>query len=169
MSIHTVIAHLSPLARQLRSSILPGGGDPAMLFNAIIEAGYLVAAADGSVDQTEIDTIKKAVTTLTEGEMTPGDIDALIDDMVDLRKTEGEEQRCQAVGRILREARAGEEGVYLAAAIAYVSAGLSEPELTVMEKVARHAGLSTAQLAAIATSVRDEIARRSTGFDMPMA
>jgi tellurite resistance protein len=140
-----------------------------MLFNAIVEAGYLVAAADGSVDDTELQTLKQAVATLTEGEMTPGDIDTLIEDLIDLRKSEGEEARCKAVGVILRDAHAGEEGVYLAAAIAYVSAGLSEPELAVMEKIARTASLSGAQLAVIATSVRDEIARRSSGINVPRA
>ncbi|MEI8254517.1 MAG: hypothetical protein WCJ30_02470 [Deltaproteobacteria bacterium] len=160
MSIYTVIAHLAPLARQLRSSILPGGGDPSQLFNAIVEAGYLVAAADGTVDATELETLKKAVGTLTDGEMSAGDIDTLLDDLVDLRKSEGEPARCNAVGAILRDANAGEEGLYLAAAIAYVSGGLSEPELAVMEEIARSAHVSGAQLAVIATSVRDEIARR---------
>jgi tellurite resistance protein len=169
MSIQTVIAHLAPLARQLRSSILPGGGDPAMLFNAIVEAGYLVAAADGDVDDRELDTLKSAVATLTEGEMPQSDIETLLEDFIDLRKSEGEESRCKAVGAILREANCSEEGVYLAAAIAYVSAGLSETELAVMEKIARAAHVSGAQLAVIATSVRDEIARRSTGFDAPRA
>ena len=169
MSINTVIAHLTPLARQLRSSILPGGGDPSLLFHAIVEAGYLVAAADGTVDDTELQTLKNAVATLTEGDMTPGDIDTLIDDFVDLRESEGEAARCDAIGAILREANAGEEGLYLAAAIAYVSAGLSEAELAVMEKLSRTARLSAAQLAVIATSVRDEIARRSTGMEMPSA
>ncbi len=160
MSIYTVIAHLAPLARQLRSSILPGGGDPALLFNAIVEAGYLVAAADGTVDPTELETLKKAVGTLTDGEMSPSEIDTLLDDLVDLRETQGEKSRCSAVGAMLRDANAGEEGLYLAAAIAYVSAGLSAPELAVMEEIARTARVSGAQLAVIATSVRDEIARR---------
>ena len=35
MSIRTVLAHLAPLARQMRRSILPGGGDPALLFNSM--------------------------------------------------------------------------------------------------------------------------------------
>jgi tellurite resistance protein len=169
MSLQTVIAHLAPLARQLRSSILPGGGDPAMLFNAIVEAGYLVAAADGTVDEKELDTLKSAVATLTEGEMSQSDIDTLLEDLIDLRTSEGEEPRCKAVGSILREANAGEEGIYLASAIAYVSAGLSAPELAVMEKIARSATVSGAQLAVIATSVREEIARRSVGFDAPRA
>src|SRR5579864_6812751 len=125
MSIRTVLAHLTPVARQLRASILPGGGDPALLFNAIVEAGYLVAAADGTVDETEMDTIKGAVATLSDGEMAQDDIDRLMEDLVDLRRAEGEGARCKTVGRLLRESGASEEGVYLAAAIAYVSAGLS--------------------------------------------
>lgn len=161
MSIYTVIAHLTPLARQLRSSILPGGGDPALLFNAILEAGYLVAAADGTVDPSELQTLKKAVGTLTEGEMSASEVDTLFDDLIDLRATAGEKARCSVVGAILREANAGEEGLYLAAAIAYVSAGLSAPELSVMEEIAHTACVSGAQLAVIATSVRDEIARRA--------
>src|SRR5688572_18947848 len=98
MSLRTVLAHLSPLARNFRTSILPGGGDPAMLFNAVVEAGYLVAAADGKVDDAELDTIKRAVLTLTENEMTEDEVDTLVDDLVDLRRTAGEGPRCTAVG-----------------------------------------------------------------------
>ncbi len=140
-----------------------------MLFHAIVEAGYLVAAADGTVDNAELQTLKNAVATLTEGEMTPGDIDALLEDFMDLRQSEGQVARCNAIGAILREAHAGEEGIYLASAIAYVSAGLSAAELAVMERIATAARISGAQLAVIATSVRDEIARRTTGVDMPSA
>jgi tellurite resistance protein len=161
MSIRTVLAHLTPLARQLRASILPGGGDPALLFNSIVEAGYLVAAADGAVDDTELSTLKSAVAALTEGEMSTEEIEALMRDLVEMRASEGEAARCNVVGRTLRASHAAEEGLYLAAAIAYVSGGLDTRELAVMERIASAAHLSGATLATIATSVRDEIARRS--------
>ncbi len=167
MSIQTVLGYLAPLARQMRTSILPDGGDPALLFNSIVEAGYLVAAADGTVDDTELETLKSAVKTLTDGEIASGDIDMLMEDLIDLRKSEGEAARCKLVGQTLAASNASEEGICLAAAIAYVSGGLSASELAVMEKIAAAARISSATLATIATSVRNEIARRSAALDRP--
>lgn len=162
MSIRTVLAHLAPLARQLKRSAVLDDRDPALLFNAIVEAGYLVAAADGQVDDTELATLKNAVQIISDGDISADEIDTLVEDLIDLRRSEGETARCKAVGQSLADSKAAEEGLYLAAAIAYVSAGLDERELAVMEHIASAARLSTASLAAIATSVRDEIGRRST-------
>lgn len=163
MSIRTVLAHLTPLARQLRhAAAVEGDRDPALVFNAVVEAGYLVAAADGSVDPTELATLKSAVRALSEDEVSAEEIDTLVEDLIDLRRSEGEGARCEAVGRALLDSRSAEEGLYLAAAIAYVSAGLDARELAVMERIASAARLPGATLAAIATSVRDEISRRST-------
>jgi tellurite resistance protein len=160
MSIQTVLAHLSPLVRELRTSILPGGGDPALLFNAVVEAGYLVAAADGAVDPAELGTLRQAVAVLTDGDMSADEIAMLVADLVDLRKSEGEAARCKSVGEVLAAANASEQGLYLAAAIAYASGGLDARELGVMEKIAAAARVPGSVLATLATSVRTELARR---------
>jgi tellurite resistance protein len=161
MSIRTVLAHLTPLSRQLRNSILPGGGDPSLLFNSVVEGGFLVAMADGTMDETEFKTLKDAVLALNDGMMTTEEVDTLFEDLMDLRKTAGEAARCQMVGQLLHESHASEEGLYLAAAIAYVSGGLDARELAVLERIATSAHVSGAALATIATSVREEISRRS--------
>jgi tellurite resistance protein len=161
MSIRTVLAHLPPLARRLKESAALDARDPALLFAAIVEGGYLVAAADGTVDPDELATLKSAVAAISEDELSAGAIDTLVEDLIDLRKSAGEAARCRVVGDVLAGNKAGEEGLYLAAAIAYVSSGLDERELRVMELIADAAHVSRAALATVATSVRDEIQRRT--------
>ena len=161
MSLRTVLDHLAPLAHSLRKGRVPEGGDPAMLFNAAIEAGYLVAAADGTVDNAELGTLKRAILTLAGDELSAEDLDALIDDLIDLRKSEGEASRCRAVGELLGAHKSADEGLYLAAAIAYASNGLDRKELAVLEHIAHAAGMSQAALVTLATQVRDDLGRRS--------
>jgi tellurite resistance protein len=161
MSIRTVLAHLAPLARRLKQSAALDARDPALLFASIVEAGYLVAAADGTVDPDELATLKSAVAALSDSELSVDEIDTLVEDLIDLRRSAGEAARCRVVGEALADNNAGEEGLYLAAAIAYVSAGLDARELRVMERIADAARVSRAALATVATSVRDEIQRRA--------
>jgi|LNFM01.1.fsa_nt_gb tellurite resistance protein len=161
MSLGTVLSHLAPLARSLRKGRVAEGGDPSLLFNAVVEAGYLVAAADGTVDSAELATLKRAILTLTGDDLPPEELDTLVEDLIDLRKTEGEAARCRAVGELLAAHKAGDEGLYLAAAIAYASNGLDRSELAVLERIASAAGVSQAALVTLATQVRNDLGRRS--------
>ncbi len=161
MSLHTVLEHLAPLARSLRKGRVADGGDPALLFNAVVEAGYLVAAADGTVDATELATLKRAILVLAGDELATDELDALVDDLIDLRKSEGEVSRCRAVGELLAAHKSADDGLYLAAAIAYASNGLDRSELGVLERIATAAGVSTAALVTLATQVREDLGRRS--------
>jgi tellurite resistance protein len=161
MSLTSVLDHLAPLARSLRKGRVPKGGDPSLLFNAVIEGGYLVAAADGTVDPAELATLKRAVLTLTGDELASEELDALVDDLIDLRKTHGEAARCKAVGELLAAHKSADEGLYLAAAIAYASNGLDRKELAVLERIALAAGVSQAALVTLATQVRDDLGGRS--------
>lgn len=161
MSLRTVLDHLAPLARSLRKGRVPEGGDPSLLFNAAVEGGYLVAAADGTVDAAELGTLKRAILALAGDDLRSDDLDALVDDLIDLRSTEGEAARCKAVGELLAAHKAADEGLYLAAAIAYASNGLDRKELAVLERIAQSAGLSQAALVTLATQVRDDLGRRS--------
>lgn len=161
MSLRTVLDHLAPLARSLRKGRVAEGGDPSLLFNAVVEAGYLVAAADGTVDSAELGTLKRAILTLAGDELSADELDALVDDLVDLRASEGESSRCKAVGALLAAHKAADEGLYLAAAIAYASNGLDRKELEILERIALAAGLSQASLVTLATQVRADLGRRS--------
>jgi tellurite resistance protein len=161
MSLKTVLDHLTPLARSLRKGRVGERGDPSLLFNAAVEAGYLVAAADGTVDSAELATLKRAILTLAGDELSSDELDSLVDDMIDLRATEGEAERCRAVGSLLGSHKAADEGLYLAAAIAYASNGLDRNELSVLERIATAAGMSQASLVTLATQVRDDLSRRS--------
>lgn len=160
MTLRTVLSHLSPLARKLRRAVLPNGGDPALLFDTIVEGAYLVAAADGVVDGTELASIKNAVMVLSEDEIANEDIDRLLGDLVALRASEGEDARCKQVGETLRESEATSDGITLAAAIAYISGGLDLRELAVLHKIATAGGMAPAKLTSLVNSVREEITQK---------
>lgn len=132
-----------------------------MIFDAVVEAAYLVAAADGTVDSRELDLLKEAVQTISDPELADESLDELLADLADLRSAEGVSARCAAVGQTLLACEAVDEGLYLAASMAYVSQAIARSELGVLEKIAAAAHVSGAQVATIAASARDEVGRMS--------
>jgi tellurite resistance protein len=142
MRNHPLIKLLSPLARQMRSGKAPHGGDPALLFTAVVEAAFLTAAADGEVHDAERAAFKDAVRALAEDHISGGELETLLRDLADMSRTEGHAARCEKVGTILRQGHAAAMGLKVAAAVAYVSGGLSSGELDTLRRLAAAAHIS---------------------------
>lgn len=157
MKTQPLIQHLLPMARRLRSEHLAEGRDPSLLFNATVEAAFLVATADGHIDEEELTLLKAAVLALSEDLITRSEIDDLIEDFVELRSREGASARATAVGQMLKEQRGAAPGVKLASALAYVSGGLDYRELHVLEQVAEAAGLTADALQLITLDMRHKV------------
>jgi tellurite resistance protein len=135
------------LAEQIRSELrVPKQNE---VFRAAVEAGYLVAVADGEFDATERATLVKAVETLSTGLVLEWETEGLLDDCAARDKKEGTAKRAEAVGRELKELGQAEAGLLLAAVVARATKKVSKVEADMLTAIANAAKLTSAQVKAI--------------------
>ncbi|MEZ4224893.1 MAG: tellurite resistance TerB family protein [Polyangiaceae bacterium] len=115
----------------------PTGFDPdaAALFEAVVEAAFLVANADGDFDATERATFEHVVLSACEGVVGQGQVHALIADLEDLMHEDGIDKRVQMVARTVTRPEHAQEVLRVAALLAHVSGGVSDVERDVLDKL----------------------------------
>jgi tellurite resistance protein len=116
----------------------PTGFDPgaARLFEAVVEAAYLVANADGDFDDAERAAFQHVVVSACAGMLVERQVGALLADLADQLSEDGLEKRLQMVARsVMREDHA-REVLRIAALLAHVSGGVSGVEREVLGKLA---------------------------------
>ncbi|MBW2527799.1 MAG: tellurite resistance TerB family protein [Deltaproteobacteria bacterium] len=117
---------------------IPTGFDPraAVLFEAVVEAAFLVANSDGDFDAKERSTFETVVVQACQNSLKPSELHALVNDLCELLETQGIEQRvarvCAAVG--LHEHKL--EVLRIGALMAHISGGVQEPERAVLDQLA---------------------------------
>jgi tellurite resistance protein len=117
---------------------VPTGFDPraALLFEAVVEAAFLVANADGDFDQTERRTFETLVSQACEGDLQPVDLHKLVTDLCRQLESEGLPRRIQAVCRSVARHQHKLEVLRIAALMAHVSGGVKQAERSVLEALA---------------------------------
>lgn len=122
---------------------VPTGFDPdaAALFEAIVEAAYLVAAADGEFDALEREAFGHVVTQACGGSVSEAQIRSLLADLGDQLAEDGLEKRLRMVARTIGKGEHQREVLRIAALMAQVSGGVSEVERRVLEKISIGFGL----------------------------
>ncbi|MBI4705993.1 MAG: tellurite resistance TerB family protein [Deltaproteobacteria bacterium] len=119
-------------------STMPTGFDPqaAMLFEAVIEAAFLVASADGEFDETEQAAFVRVVQEACPDSSLSTELGALVSDLSEQLAEDGLSQRvlCVAAPSFTEEQR--REVLRVAALMAYVSGGVGEAERKVLEGLA---------------------------------
>lgn len=116
----------------------PTGFDPhaAALFEAVVEAAYLVANADGEFDATEQKAFQHVVLSACGDKVGENQVGALLADLADQLQEDGMDKRIRMVGRMITKEEHANEVLRLAGLLAYVSGGVSDEESTVLEKLA---------------------------------
>lgn len=141
------IEELSKHAESIRSELnVPRQSD---LFRAAVEAGFLTARADGNVDDTERETLVRAVDILSEGAVIEWEVESLVDACIARVDAEGAESRAEKVGAELRELGQAEVGILLAAVVARATKKIDKSEAEVLKSVGKAAGLTNEQVATI--------------------
>lgn len=130
----------------------------AQLFCAVIEAGFLIAQADGRFDRAERAHLHRALLALSDGAILADDVDAMLGGFTVSLARDGAAARVERVGHLLRAHRVSEAGVYLAAGIACASDGLSQVELKTLDALARHAGLGFDRVGLLVDAMRVDLA-----------
>jgi tellurite resistance protein len=112
------------------------------VFRAAVEAGYLVALADGEVDDDERQAMVQAIDLLSEGAVIEWETESLLDECAGRAEAQGPEARAAAVGKELAHLDQASAGLFVAAVIARASKGIDKQEAEVLKAVGAAAGLA---------------------------
>lgn len=129
----------------------------AEMFEAAVEAGYLAARADGTVDDQETATLVKAVELLSQGLVLEWETEDLVAQCKKRADEAGADKRATQVGEALKELGQAEAGLLVAAFVARATDGVAKSEADVLKAIGKAAGLK-------AGDVKD-IVKRATGLD----
>ncbi len=121
----------------------PTGFDPeaAQLFEAIVESAFLVAKADGHFDEAERTAFHQVVLAACGGFVAERQITALLADLSELLEEDGLARRIEMIGRSVLKPEHAKEVLRVAALLAQISGGVSDVELSVMQRLAERLGL----------------------------
>jgi tellurite resistance protein len=151
---NATLAELEKHAETIRAELkVPRQSD---VFRAAVEAGYLTALADGKVDETEVESLARAVEILSVGAVIDWETETLIDECAERANEEGAAKRATAVGAQLKALGQAEAGLLIAAIVARASKGIDKKEAEVLKNVGAAAGVSADSIKAIvkrATSI----------------
>jgi tellurite resistance protein len=116
----------------------PTGFDPqaAALFEAVVEAAFLVGSADGDFDDAERQAFQHVVLAACGDRVAEGQVNALVADLADQLHEDGMDKRVQMVARTISRPEHAREVLRLAALLAQVSGGVSDAERGVLSKLA---------------------------------
>ncbi|MEZ4295516.1 MAG: tellurite resistance TerB family protein [Polyangiaceae bacterium] len=122
---------------------VPTGFDPqaAALFEAVVEAAFLVANSDGVFDDDERRAFQSVVANACGDVLQTSQLDALLADLCEQLAEDGIEKRAGMVARTITRHEHQLEVLRIAALMAHISGGVSEQERSVLEQLARGFGL----------------------------
>jgi tellurite resistance protein len=120
------------------------GFDPgaAALFEAVVEAAFLVANADGVFDQDERAAFQSVVAIACDNVVQMQQLEALTADFREQLAEDGVEKRARMIARTVSEHDLKLEVLRIAALMAHVSGGVSDDERAVLAALAHGFGLA---------------------------
>jgi len=118
---------------------VPTGFDPqaAALFEATVEAAFLVANSDGVFDDDERSAFQSVVAEACNYLVQEDQLEALLSDLSESLAEDGIEKRTRMVARTIVRRDHQLEVLRIAALMAYISGGVSTHERHVLEHLAR--------------------------------
>jgi tellurite resistance protein len=120
-------------------STTPTGFDPAAaaLFEATVEAAFLVANSDGVFDDDERAAFQTVVTAACNNQVQTVQLQALLADLCEQLSHDGIEKRARMVARTITRGDHQLEVLRIAALMAHISGGVHRSERGVLEQLAR--------------------------------
>jgi tellurite resistance protein len=122
----------------LDEATIPTGFDPAAaaLFEAVVEAAFLVAHADGVFDAEEQAAFESVVSTACNDLVQVAQLDALLADLAEQLTEDGVEKRAQMVARTITRPDHQLEVLRIAVLMAHISGGVSAEERRILDQLA---------------------------------
>jgi tellurite resistance protein len=142
------VAAASYGAKPVGDATVPTGFDPIVvaLFEAIVEAAYVVANADGVFDAEERRVFEQVVTASCGGAVAPHQIHALVSDLGDQLQEDGIDRRIEMIAASITKKDHAREVLRVAALLAYVSDDVSPVEHEVLRKLAEKCGVDASEV-----------------------
>ncbi|MEO8878658.1 MAG: hypothetical protein ABI461_23920 [Polyangiaceae bacterium] len=158
-----LLAAASYSARPKEDATVPTGFDPiaVALFEAIVEAAYLVASADGVVDTEERKTFERVVFAACGGAVAANQVSALVGDFEGLLEDDGLDARIAAVAKQVSKKSHAHEVLRIAALIAQTTDGVADSERNVLEKIAKACKLEVSEVDVALAEVKAALAEPS--------
>src|SRR5262245_63018162 len=118
---------------------VPTGFDPAAaaLFEAVVEAAFLVANSDGVFDDDERSAFQAVVAHACNNVVQVSQLAALVADLCEQLSEDGMEKRTRMVARTITRSDHQHEVLRIAALSAHISGGVSDSERDVMVELAK--------------------------------
>ncbi|WP_394833348.1 TerB family tellurite resistance protein [Pendulispora rubella] len=121
---------------------------------AIIDLGVLVANADGTIDDDEVEALRLIFGRLLRTQLDVDLVSPLIVASREVIDAAGVGSRLRLIAEILKDCDAVEEGVIVALGIAYSSEGFSASERTLIGSLAQACNLPSSRLEELIETVR---------------
>ncbi|MFO0763162.1 MAG: tellurite resistance TerB family protein [Byssovorax sp.] len=123
----------------LDEATVPTGFDAgaAALFEATVEAAFLVANSDGIFDDEEKAAFQSVVIEACNGLIQPEQLDALLGDLCEQLNEDGIEKRARMVAKTINRRDHQLEVLRIAALMAHISGGVSDQERGCLYELAR--------------------------------
>ena len=159
-SILTVAAGVYGARPAAEETTIPTGFDPqaAALFEAIVEAAYVVSAADGVLDDSEREAFAQVVSEACGGAVEEHQIGDLLADLRDHLREDGLDTRVGAIALAVPKPEHRREVLRMAGLLAHVSGGVSGVEKAVLEKLAAAFQLEPREVDAALDAVKSALA-----------
>jgi tellurite resistance protein len=119
----------------------------------VIDIGALVANADGTVDDNELEMLHYLFDALLGSQLSRDMLEHLVRGSLQVILEAGLEPRARFLAEILMDCQAVDEGLIVALGVAYASEGLDEPERKVILQIAERARVPVARVDALAAKV----------------
>lgn len=126
--------------------------------SVLVEAAFLVAAADGVVSEAEKNTLAETISYTLGGELPPGELGAMIDAFAEVLASDGRAQRLTVMARSLPDAPARREALAFAALIALCDRELVSAEREVLDLLGASFGLDQDAVRDVINAVADGLA-----------
>jgi tellurite resistance protein len=139
---------------------VPTGFDPqaAALFEAIVEASYLVATADGVLDDSEREAFAQVVSEACGGVVNEQHLYNLLSDLRDQLEEDGLDKRIAGLTRAVKKPEQQREVLRIAGLLAHVSGGVSSAEHAILDRLATSFQLDGTEVDAALRAVKSALA-----------
>ncbi len=142
------VAAVSYGTRPVGDATVPTGFDPiaVALFEAIVDAAFIVANADDVFDAEERRVFEQVVTAACGGAVAQHQIHALVSDLDDQLREDGIDRRVEMIAASITKKDHAREVLRVAALLAHVSDDVSPVEHEVLRKIAEKCGIEPSEV-----------------------
>jgi len=124
--------------------------------SSVLEAMFLMAAADGEVSKEEMQRFADSIESVVEG-ASEADLEGMLAEMSALLEEEGRERRSRAVAKALKGKPAAEIAFRLATAVAFVDDAVAPEESNLLDEMAMAMDISNDRAHEIMSEVHREL------------